>query len=109
MRGKRLLIAGVTVLACIAVAALAWHRRASAPTPPAPAVRRPALPADVTLSGKIRAQHVVNVGATVGGNIEAFLVEVGQEVAEGQALARISNQGLETGQEIARIALDNPH
>src|SRR5215472_12206143 len=107
MRGKRVLIAGVAVLASIAVAALAWHRRAAAPSPSAPAARPPAPPADVTLSGKIRAQHVVNVGATVGGNIDAFLVEVGQEVAEGQALARISNQGVETGQEIARIALDN--
>jgi HlyD family secretion protein len=107
MRGKGLLITGVIVLAGIAVGALAWHRHSTAPPPPPPQKAEAPLPGDITLSGKIRAQHVVAVGATVGGNIEAFLVEIGQEVAEGQVLARVSNQGLETGREVATIALDN--
>jgi HlyD family secretion protein len=59
------------------------------------------------LSGKIRARNVVGVPATGPGTIDAFLADVGQEVEAGQVLARISNQGLETGREIAQVALDN--
>src|SRR5690242_18688144 len=106
MRGKWLLASGVAVLAGVAAGALSWYQRqtAAASFPP-PKVAAPA-PNQVTLSGKIRAQKVVPVGSMVNGTIEAFLADVGQEVGEGQILARISNHGLETGREMAAIALD---
>jgi len=45
------------------------------------------------------------VGATVAGTIDAFLVEPGQEVYEGQVLARIGSQSLEAvREEAARVA-----
>jgi HlyD family secretion protein len=107
MRGKRLLIGGIVVLAAVAAGALTLRRRPVPPPQPNSSVPVPALPGEVLLSGKIRARNVVGVGATVAGNIEVFLADVGQEVAEGQLLARISNQGLETGREVASIGLDN--
>jgi multidrug resistance efflux pump len=61
----------------------------------------------VLLTGKIRARNVVGVGAAVQGNIEVFLADVGQEVEENQLLARVANQGLETGRELASVSLDN--
>jgi len=106
MRGKGWLIGAVLVLACIAAGALSWRRQTAARRAPPPKAEAPP-PAEAVLSGRIRAQHVVGVGVTVSGVIDTFLVEVGQEVAEGQLLARISNQGLETGREVATIAMNN--
>jgi HlyD family secretion protein len=64
--------------------------------------------AEVTLSGKIRPQHVIGVGVPsgIGGNIDAFLVDVGQEVFQGQALARIGAAGLEASRDAAAQALE---
>jgi multidrug resistance efflux pump len=53
----------------------------------------------ITLTGNIRPQHVVGVGASVPGNIDAFLAEVGDEVYVGQVLARIGEAGLETNRD----------
>ena len=54
-----------------------------------------------TIQGKIRPQHVIGVAATVPGFIEALLVDPGQDVFEGQVLARIGAQGLESNRESA--------
>ena len=107
MRGKWLLISGVVVLAGVAVGALSLRRHEAAPAPPAPVKAAPSVAGEVTLQGKVRARQLVGVGALVGGTIETFLVDVGEEVYEGQVLARISNQGLETGREVAATAAEN--
>ena len=39
----------------------------------------------------------INVAAPIEGTVGAFFADVGQEVFEGQLLARITNGGLETG------------
>jgi len=49
---------------------------------------------EITLQGKIRPQHTIGVAANVPGFIENFLVEPGQDVYQGQVLARIGAQGL---------------
>jgi multidrug resistance efflux pump len=64
-------------------------------------------PVEVHLSGKIRAQNVVSVTPPVEGTVGALFADVGQEVFEGQLLARITNEGLETGQQMAQKILDN--
>ena len=67
------------------------------------------LPANqVTLSGTIRPQHVVGVGAQVDGVVDAFLVDVGQDVYQGQVLVRIGSQGLDSSREAAASAVDVP-
>jgi len=104
MRVKWWLISTVAVIAV--AGALSLRRK---PVPPAPA--RTAAPAEipaaneVTVQGKIRPQHVVGVSAGVPGMIEAFLVEPGQDVFEGQVLARIGTEGLESLREAADNAV----
>jgi multidrug resistance efflux pump len=60
----------------------------------------------LTLTGKIRAAHVVVVRAEIDGNIEAFEANVGDEVYAGQELARIGSAGLDTEQADATAALE---
>ena len=50
---------------------------------------------------------MVPVGVAVAGAIDSFFVEVGQDVSEGQLLARISNQGLESARAEAARATEN--
>lgn len=104
MRGKWLLISVAVVLAAVAAGAfmLWWHERprqgSNAPKTAPPAV---AVPDAVTLTGKIQAQHVTLVGAPVEGAVEEFFADVGQEVFEGQLLARIGDTGLGTAHQKA--------
>lgn len=98
MRRIWLWAAAALVLAAVAGGWAAWHRKANAPKPQAAA---PTAPSEVSLSGKVEAQHVITVEATQSGVVEAMLVEVGQEVFEGQLLAQIKNGGLETQRQAA--------
>jgi multidrug resistance efflux pump len=107
MRGKWVLLSAVAVLAGVAGGALSMRYRRPAPAPVVRAAGAAVLSANqVTLRGAIRPQHVTGVGAQVGGVIEAFLVEVGQDVYQGQMLARIGSQGLESSREAATSAVD---
>jgi multidrug resistance efflux pump len=108
MRGKWALLSVAAVLAGVAGGVLSMRYRRPAPAPQVRAAGPAVLPAnEVTLSGTIRPQHVISVGAQVGGVIDAFLVDVGQDVYEGQVLARIGSQGLEGAREAAATALDH--
>jgi len=103
MRGKWLLFAGTLVLLAIAAGALSLLRRTpSKPAPPAPAAPAVFAGAEVALAGKIRAQHIVPVGVPVDGTLEFLGPEPGQEVYEGELLARVKNQGLEAAQQLAQ-------
>jgi HlyD family secretion protein len=106
MRGKWLLVSvSVIALACAAGAILLLRHE---PRKPAPVPVATVLPAsDLNLPGKIQAEHVVPVGVAFAGTIESFLVEVGQDVSEGQLLARISNQGLESARQDAALSTQN--
>jgi HlyD family secretion protein len=105
MRGKGWLISGVAVIAI--AGGLALRRK---PAPPvatrAPAIAAPNTKNEFTLRGKIRAQHVIGVAATVPGFVEAFLAEPGEDVYEGQVLARIGAQSLDSVRESAANALE---
>ncbi len=104
MRGKWLLFSGFVIALACAAGAISLLRHESRKTAPA---KEPAAPpiSDLSLPGKIQAQHVVPVGASVTGTIDSFLVEVGQDVSEGQLLAHIASQGLESARdEAARTA-----
>ncbi|MDX2151112.1 MAG: efflux RND transporter periplasmic adaptor subunit [Bryobacteraceae bacterium] len=110
MRKKRLVFAGVAVfLLFLAAAAGAWwYRRQQTPAAPPPAPQQVALPsgAEVSVPGKIRAQNVVEVPATADGEVEQYFVEIGDEVYEGQLLARIKNQQLESQRDLANEELE---
>src|ERR1039458_9642085 len=108
MRGKWALLSVAAVLAGLAGGVISlWYRR-PAPAPPVRAAGPAVLAANqVTLSGAIRPQHIVGVGAQVDGVSDAFLVDVGQDVYQGQVLARIGSQGLDSSREAAASAVDH--
>ncbi len=100
MRAGRWLIGivAIGVLAAAVVQGVHYYRSRQAPPPPPP--EKQAVPPDsLTLSGKVRARHVVPVAAMLDGTLEDLQVIDGQEVAEGQLLARIRNTGLELEEE----------
>ena len=107
MRGKWALVAVVAVLAGVAGGVLSLRHPRPAPAPPVRAPGAAVLSANqITLSGTIRPQHVLGVGAQVDGVIDAFLVDVGQDVYQGQVLARIGSQGLESSRDAASSAVE---
>ena len=108
MRGRWLLASTALILLGVAAGALSLLRR-DLTVKNAPARVEPSGPVArvLKLSGKIQAQKMIPVGTTVSGTIDAFLVDVGQEVFEGQLLARIANQGLESAQQEAARAAQN--
>ncbi len=104
MRGKWILIAGILILAAVAVGALSLLRQRSRPAAPAAPVSSPAKDyADLT--GRIQAREVVSVPVPIDGTIEAFFADVGQSVTEGQLLAQISNSDLVSERDAALSAL----
>jgi HlyD family secretion protein len=106
MRGKWVLISILAVAAGVGAGALSFrfHRPTAAP-----ARRAEVLPLRsqlVTLTGNVRPQHVTSVGASVEGDIETFMADVGDEVFAGQALARISSAVLESTREQAAAEVE---
>ena len=107
MRSRWIYIIGSVVLAAALIGVLIVRRK---PVPGAEQKQSGAAstePAnEITMQGKIRPQHVIGVAANVPGFIETFLVEPGQDVYQGQVLARIGAQGLESTREAAASALE---
>ena len=102
------ILAGVLIFAAV-IGVVVLRGRRHPVKPPAPANAAAAINAannELTLQGKIRPQHVKGVTPNIGGYIEAFLVEPGQEVYEGQLLAKIGAQGLESAREVAQEGLE---
>ncbi len=83
----------------------AWYFTTKPAPPPAPkkaqAAPAPAPAPANAISAQIRAQHTVAVPSPVGGNIDAFFVDVNQEVFEGQLLARVGATEVEAARENA--------
>jgi multidrug resistance efflux pump len=109
MRGKWIPVTVGIVVFAMAVGVVVWRGRRHPVAPPKAAAMAAAIAVaqnEVTLQGKIRPQHVTGVRASVPGFIEAFLAEPGQDVYEGQVLARIGAQGLESAREVAQAAVE---
>lgn len=103
MRGKGFAIwASAALLALTAIAVAMLPRVPGKKAKPEPPTQTSVGPAEISLSGKIRAQQVISVSPPLEGTIGAFFVDVGQEVFQGQLLARITNEGLATGQQTAQ-------
>src|SRR5262245_33660115 len=104
MRGKWALATVAAVIVAVGISAVVLRSCRRAPPSTAAAV---VVPEDgVTLHGTVRPQHVVGVAASVSGNIDMFLVEVGEDVFQGQALARIGSKALDHDKENAQQALE---
>jgi multidrug resistance efflux pump len=105
MQGKWLLAAGAVLIFGLGGWAL-WRLQAlpvaapatvAAPVPAA-ATGTAANPNEISLSGRVQPQKVVPVAAPVDGVLENLTVREGEEVAEGQLLARVKNDNLDTEQ-----------
>ena len=102
-----MMFGGITLLVAVSAGALAVWRQASKPMPvkPAPVVQAaPPVkvePTELSITGQISAQKVVNVPATADGVIETFAVDAGENVFEGQLLARIKNVKVASAMEMA--------
>ncbi len=85
------------------------YRAKTTQSPPAPTSQQaaPAVPKETALEGRVEAVHTIPVGVTIAGEIDSFSAEVGQDVFEGQTLARISNEGLQTGFETVQRIVQN--
>jgi len=91
------------VLAGIAVGALSLLRQDDAAPATAPATSSGAVEpnAAIDLPGRVQARQVVAVAAHIDGTLESVDVAAGEEVFEGQLLARLRNTGLEAAREQA--------
>ena len=109
VRGKWFILSGsVTLLALVGIAVTMLSRVSANRTKPAAVVAHAPAPApEIYLSGKIRAQTIINVAPPMEGTVGSLFADVGQDVFEGQLLARLTNEGLETGQQMAQKTLDN--
>jgi multidrug resistance efflux pump len=103
MRRKSAVVFVLVAAVCLAVAgAVGWRLRHRAPEAPVRGAGAASLPSDtgiVTLTGSIRAQHVVTFGPTTKGSIEAFTADVGDQVEEGESLARVGAMSLDADRE----------
>jgi multidrug resistance efflux pump len=103
MRGKWLLTGIlIAVVAATAGGWLWWRARSvrTAPLPPQAA----AIPsgAELQLQGVIRAKNVIDIQSPADGVVEEVVVQPGDEVFEGQILARIRNENLQQAERDAR-------
>ena len=95
------------MLAAIAAGALSLLRRPKAQ----PAAQQKSAQVvlkgkEISLSGTIYTAKFIDVETQLAGSIDEFYVGVGEEVFEGQLLAKIRNAGLETARESAQTAVE---
>ena len=105
MRGKWIILAAAALLAGVIAGALSLRPRHT-PAPPRPSGAAVVVNHEITLQGKIRPRHVVGIAAPLTGLVEALPVDVGQEVFQGEVLARVGAQGLESTREQAASDLE---
>jgi multidrug resistance efflux pump len=105
MRGKWLLFAGVAILAAVAAGALSllWRKPAAGPVAAPNPDSAEIAAGEISLPGTIVPREVVAVVAPIEGTLDAFLVEEGEEVSEGQLLAQIKNTGIESERDQAAV------
>jgi HlyD family secretion protein len=99
MRGKWLFVTGAAMVLAIAAGAWSVYRQGAArnPVPRVAADPKAAIsPAsEVSLSGRIEPRKIVPVAAPMDGVVDSVFAEVGQEVVQGQLLARVKSGRLE--------------
>ena len=105
MRGKWLLISLAALLAGAGGGALSlhWKGRVAPPARNRGAALVPAA-SEAALTGKLRPRHVTVVKSSVDGDIDAFLVDVGEDVFTGEVLARIGESGMAERRDAAAAA-----
>lgn len=111
MKGKWLLATGVLVMV-LATAAAVWYARPPATEVPkkavAPVAEVPAVATgELSLSGRVQATKLIQILAPVDGVLEELRVREGEDVSEGQMLARVKNNSLDINHEQATQQLES--
>jgi multidrug resistance efflux pump len=83
-----------------------FWRRQPEPLAQPEAVQPAAAPTEITLAARVRARFVVPVAAPIDGTLESLETDEGQEVYEGQLLARIQNASLAAEEEETRLEIE---
>ena len=104
MRARALVIL-LIALAVAAASAFFVLRQRQAEHKPAPVAQAAVDPA-ISLPATLRAAVTVPIAATIEGQVESFEVEVGDEVYEGQLLARLRSSALEAEKLTAETDLE---
>jgi HlyD family secretion protein len=106
MKGQRLIWAGLAAIVAGGAVAAYLQLREKPKTAAVAAPPPEAAPSELTVSGTIRARHVLTVAAPIDGTLEAMDILDGQEVFEGQLLARVRSQRLDVEMEEARLEVE---
>ncbi len=88
LKSRRVLI-GLALAAIVVAGGAMWLKREKPPEYQTAEVRRGDLEVAISAAGKVQPKLYVDVGAQVSGQLEEFLVEVGDKVEKGQLLAQI--------------------
>jgi multidrug resistance efflux pump len=105
MKPRWLISALLAIVLFVAAGVYAVRRRAPAPNSVQP-IAQNTRPAEISLPATLRAARTVAVPVPIEGKIEAFLVEVGDEVYEGQLLAHVRSEALEAVKQAAETDLE---
>jgi multidrug resistance efflux pump len=106
MSGKRWLALIGTLAILAAAAVFTWYRVSSRAEATSTRQAPVEPPNEIVLPVTVRARNVVSVPAPIEGTIEAFHVQIGDQVFESQLLAHIKNTGIESGREEASAILE---
>jgi HlyD family secretion protein len=107
MKGKWALVSVAAVAAGAGVGALSLRQRKIAPPPVRAAAAAVVAAPEITLPGEIRPQHMAKVLAPASGVVDEFQADVGQDVFQGQSLARIGGSALQSAHESAAAAVEH--
>ena len=105
MNPRRVFAILIVLLAIVAGAIFRLWNRAPATNAATP-TQQAAAPAEASVPAVLQASTTTPIGVPLEGKIVSFEVEVGADVFEGQLLARIRSEGLESSREAAEIDLE---
>jgi multidrug efflux pump subunit AcrA (membrane-fusion protein) len=100
------LVAGVGLLIVAGGAGAFLRWRITHKPRQTPVAAAPVLPSEITLTGRVLPRTTILIGAPVDGVLDAYYVEIGQEVYQGQLVGRVRNPQLDDAARQTQSALD---
>jgi multidrug efflux pump subunit AcrA (membrane-fusion protein) len=104
---KRWAAVAAVLIVIAAAGAAAFFAMRAREKPAATAEAKPVEPpSEIVLSARLTAKNIVEVRVPIQGKVEQFYVDVGEDVSEGELIAVIRSQRLQTDLEAAQIDLE---